>query len=270
MISQIAIDSELAAPPPRVVRHRDGFGAGCGLWAIRLFILPHMIIGLGMLGTALTTTVQYVRVLVVGVECAGHVVQKTAEKGSKGHVYYSVDYAYPVNGVEHRGRVSVDQHVYEGLTEGDPVPVRTLESDPEKNPWPRIGSRSAPMEVLVAWGAALFWNGIMSFGIWFLYVRPYRARRLIRYGEPTVGMIRSWAPQPTKGGMAYKLTYEYPVTDLSGLSGTVQTGTMTTQRKDGADYLPGRPVTVVYDPEKPWRSVIYALGDYRAQAPIGP
>jgi hypothetical protein len=264
MISQIAIDSELATPPPRMVHHRDGFAAGCGLWFVRLFILPHTLIGLWLLGTALTTTVHYVRVLAVGVECEGHVVKKSVEKGSKGHVSYWVDYAYPVAGVEHTGRAFVDQDVYDGLNAGDPVPVRTLESDPEHDPWPRIASRSAPMQVLANWGVALFWNGIMSVGFWVMYIRPWRARRLIRYGEPTVGMIRSWAPQPTKGGTAYRLTYEYPVTDASGLSGTVQTGKMTTQRKQAAGYLPGRPVTVVYDPEKPWRSVVYALGDYRA------
>jgi hypothetical protein len=263
MTSQIAIDSELATTPPRVVHHRDGWGAGCALWGIRLFILPHMLVGLWLLGTALSTTVHYVRVLAVGVECEGHVVKKTAEKGSKGHIYYWVDYAYPVDGVEHVGRVRVDEDVYNGLNAGDPVPVRTLESDPEKSPWPRIGTQSAPMDVLAAWGIALFWNGVMSGGIWFLYVRPWRARRLIRYGEPTVGMIRSWAPQPTKGGTAYKLTYDYTAPDASGLL-MPRTAKMTTQRKEAACYLPGWPVTVVYDPEKPWRSVVYALGDYRA------
>jgi hypothetical protein len=268
MTLQHPTEPELTAPPPRVVRHRDGYGAGCALWVIRLFILPHMFVGLWLFGTALTTTVQYVRVLAVGVECEGHVDKKTAEKGSKGHIYYWVDYAYPVNGVEHGGRVRVDEDVYNGLNAGDPVPVRTLESDPEKSPWPRIGTQSAPMDVLGAWGIALFWNGVMSAGIWFLYVRPWRARRLIRYGEPTVGMIRSWAPQPTKGGTEYKLTYDYTAPDASGLP-TPRTGKMTTQRKEATDYKPARAVTVVYDPEKPWRSVLYALGDYRVQAPIG-
>jgi hypothetical protein len=263
MTSQIAIDSELATPPPRMIRHRDGWGAGCGLWVIRLFILPHMLVGLWLLGTALTTTVHYVRVLAVGVECEGHVVKKTAEKGSKGHIYYWVDYAYPVNGVVHVGRVRVDEDVYDGLNAGDLVPVRTLESDPEKSPWPRIGTRSAPMDVLAAWGVALFWNGILSVGIWFLYVRPWRARRLIRYGEPASGVIRTWSSYKVKSGTEYKLTYDYTAPDASGLP-TPRTGKMTTQRKDGAGYLPGRPVTVVYDPEKPWRSVVYALGDYRA------
>jgi hypothetical protein len=63
--------------------------------------------------------------------------------------------------------------------------------------------------------------------------------------------------------MSYRVTYEYEAPDPSGLPGT-RTGKMTTQRKEGARYLPGRPVTVVYDPEKPWRSVVYALGEYRA------
>jgi len=269
MTSPIAIDSDLATPPPRVVHYRDGLGAGCGLWALRLFILPHMVVGVWLLGTALLATVQYVRVLSVGVECDGRVVKKTAEKGSKGHTYYSVEYAYPVNGVEHTGRVGVDPDVYDGLKEGDPVRVRTLESDPEKNPWPRIGSQSAPMGVLIAWGIALFWNGIMSVGVWGLYVRPWRARRLIRYGEPVPGTVRNWAAVPVKGGTAYKLTYEYTAPDASGLPAP-RTGKMTSERKEAADYKPGRAVTVVYDPERPWRSVIYALGDYRAYEPTAP
>jgi hypothetical protein len=122
------------------------------------------------------------------------------------------------------------------------------------------------MEVLGSWAIALFWNGILSVFLWTLYVRPWRGRMLVRNGTPVVGIVRSWAPQPGKGGPAYRLTYEYAAADSSGLA-EPRSGKMTTRRKEAADYLPGRLVTIVYDPRKPARSVIYELADYRVAGP---
>jgi hypothetical protein len=227
--------------------------------------LPHTLAGLFLVGAALAATVQYARVLAFGAECDGRVVGKTATKGGKGGMHYAVEYAFVVNGTERAGRASVNQEGYEGLTEGEPVAVRALEADPAVRPWVRLPGQSPAMDVLGQWGAALFWNGIMSLFVWGAYARPWRARRLVRDGRAVPGVIRDVTTRAGKGGKSYRLTYEYAASDPFGLPGQPRLGTMTTERKEASAYRSGRPVTVVYDPDKPSRSVVYALADYRAR-----
>ena len=60
------------------------------------------------------------------------------------------------------------------------------------------------------------------------------------------------------------MTYEYaaPADDLLGP--TLYTRKMTSTQTAAAATKPGDLVTVLYDPRKPKRSVIYRLTDYRA------
>jgi hypothetical protein len=223
-----------------------------------------MVVGIVLFGMAVAGTVQYARVLAFGIEYDGRVLKKTATNGGKSGMHYAIDYAFSVDSVQHGGHVTVNHDAYEELTEGDPMTVRALESDPESSPWPRVPGHSAPLEVLGSWAIALIWNGFLSVAVWVTYIRPWRMRALVRNGTPVVGLIRGWAPQPGKGGTSYRLTYDYTSEDSSGLS-EPRSGKMTTRRKEAAGYLPGRLATVLYDPSKPARSVIYALGDYRAE-----
>jgi hypothetical protein len=261
MTREHPIEPELNASPPREVRYRDGFKAGCGAWIARVALLPHTLVGIFFLGMALNGTVQYVRMLAFGVECEGRIVKKTATKGGKGGWHYDVEYAYPVNAADYTAHVSVNRDVYDDLAEGEPVAVRALESDPERAPWVRVRSHSAPMEMLGPWCFALFWNGIMSLFLWPLYGRPMRYRRLVRIGEPTVGVIIDVSRRGTRPP-SWKVWYEYQAPDPDGLTPIRRTGSMVV---DKATTLTAEtPVSVLYDPTKPKRSVVYALANYRA------
>jgi hypothetical protein len=262
MTRQLHFEPELTAPTPRRVKYRDGPRAGCGLWFGRLFLLPHTLAGAFILVMAVATTVQYLRVLTFGVECDGRVVRKTETKGGKG-THYGVEYAYAVGGVEHAGRVTVNRNEYAEVTGGDPVAVRAVESAPEYDPWPRLPGQWAPARALGYWAIALFWNGIMSLFLWGAYVRPWRDRRLVRVGQPAAGVVRAVVTRNTRP-RSYRVTYEYTVPDRFGLADAVRTGSMVTDRWDATRYLPGRPVTVLYDPDRPGRSVVYELTAYQA------
>jgi hypothetical protein len=56
MNSPHVIEPELTGPTPRAVGYRDGCATGCGLWFLRLFTLPHTIIGIAVLCSALWST----------------------------------------------------------------------------------------------------------------------------------------------------------------------------------------------------------------------
>lgn len=50
---------ELDQPMPRHVRLREGLGAGWTLWGPRVFILPHTVVGVGLLAGAIWTTLLF-------------------------------------------------------------------------------------------------------------------------------------------------------------------------------------------------------------------
>jgi hypothetical protein len=262
-----AIEPELTGPTPRRVRYRDGWATGCGLWFIRLFILPHTLIGIGILGAALGATGVYVGVLALGTDCQGAVVKKEERPGSKGKTYRYVDYEYMVAGRVHTGRVTMSEVDYEQVTVGDRFTVRALESAPQTDPWVRLPGQTPLADVGGKWLMALFWNGILSIFLWTVYVRPWQVRRLVRRGQPTEGIVRAATVSINKGTKSYHLTYEYaaPADDLLGP--TLFTRKMTSTQKAAADVKVGDLVTVLYHPHKPRRSVIYKLTDYRA-APV--
>src|SRR3954447_20568940 len=112
-----ATEPELTAATPRGVRYRDGWATGCGLWAVRLFLLPHTIIGVCVLVAALYATGLYVGVLAFGTDYPGQVVKKEERPGSKGKIGRYVDYEYTANGRRYTGRVLVNADEYGQVTE---------------------------------------------------------------------------------------------------------------------------------------------------------
>jgi Protein of unknown function (DUF3592) len=263
-----AIEPELAAPTPRTVRYRDGWATGCGLWVVRLFLLPHTIIGIGALAAALWSTGVYVGVLAFGTDFQGQVVKKEERPGSKGKTYRYVHYEYMVDGRLHTGWVTVSGVDYEQVTAGDRFTVRALESAPDTDPWVGLPGQTPLSDLGGKWFFALFWNGVMSVAVWFIYVRPWQVRRLVRWGQPTEGIVRAATVSIHKGTKSYHVTCEYAApADEDPLGPTVFTRKMTCTQKSAADVKLGNLVTVLYDPHRPKRSVIYRLTDYRAVEP---
>ena len=69
-------EPELNCPTPRSLRYRGGFGAGCSTWFVRLFMLPHTLAGLFLLGTAMVSTGVYIDVWLFGADYDGQIVKK--------------------------------------------------------------------------------------------------------------------------------------------------------------------------------------------------
>lgn len=255
------IEPELAGPTPRRVRYHTR-GTGCGLWFVRLFILPHTIAGVVLVGVALWSTGVYLGVWLFGTEYPGAVVKKSERRGSKGKMSYTVEYEYMVAGRLHTAQVSVNADEYRQVAAGDQFAVRALESAPESGPWPRLPGQTPILDVAGMWLFALFWNGILSVFLWVVYLRPWRMRRLVRWGRPAPGIVRDTTMSVSKGTKTYHLTYEYAAADDGG-EPAVFTGKMACTQALAAGARPGDLVTVLYDPRKPRRSLIYQYADHR-------
>lgn len=255
------IEPELTGPTPRRVCYRTR-GAGCGMWFIRLFLLPHTVVGVCAIGVALAFTGLYLGVWLFGDEYPAGVVKKEERRGSKGKRIYAVEYEYTVAGRPHTGEVTVGADEFRQIAEGDRFTVRALEAVPEWRPWPRLPGATPLLELGGVWLFALFWNGVLSVFVYAVYVGPWRARRLVRWGVPAPGIVRDTTVSTNKGARTYHLRYEYAAANDAG-EPTVLTGKMSSSQSAAAGARAGDVVTVLYDPRKPGRSLIYQFADYR-------
>src|SRR3954465_13301686 len=109
---QFQMPHELARPAPRTIRRRSGAAAGCGLIFGRLFILPHMLVGLGMLFMVPMTIAK----VFFGDATQGRIVRKWTTSGEETN--YHVKYEYDADGVHRWGERSCSRSAYDAV--GDP------------------------------------------------------------------------------------------------------------------------------------------------------
>jgi hypothetical protein len=256
-------ETELTSPPPRRVGYRGGAKMGCGLWFIRLFILPHTLVGIGLLCAACWYTGMYAAVSLLGEICDGKIVKKETRKHKSGQTHYA-HYVFTSDGNEYAGEVSVNEAGFAQINEGDAITVHALSAWPNQCHWPRVPGHSPLLTIGGVWAATLFWNGILSVFFWGAYLRPLRNRWLIRYGEPTQGIVREVKAYQGKGAASYRITYEYATPPRDGAESQLHTRKITSTSKEAANARAGELVTVLYYPQKPWRSLVYPYSEYRA------
>src|SRR5262245_14186893 len=243
-------------PPPRRVRMR--VTAGCGLWFIRLFILPHTIVGLVMLGGLFYLPA----VWLFGTDAPARVTGLTTGTGKGRKVYYHVRYSYTVNGTDHDAQTSVSQSAYEALTVGQPFSVRVLPPFPKLVPLVRIPGGSSLGGYAFIPFVALFWNGILSLFLWAVYVEPWRMRRLLKYGHEAPGeVLAKEVRRGNKGGQRYFIRYCFraPAVDESGAFNptlVAYEGESQVPPAEHARLHEGDPVAVLYYPRKPRRNTL--------------
>jgi hypothetical protein len=263
-MSEHTFEPELDQPTPRRVAARDGCTYGCGLWVGRLFLLPHTLAGLFILYQALRATVLYLGVLLAGTDVEGHITAKTEHPHRKG-AYYTADYAFTVDGDAYAAQMPINADEYAALRVGQTIPVRAWDAAPHAAHWVDAAASSPLKPVGAAWFGALLWNGFMSVVVWFLYVVPWRRRQLVRYGVPTAGVVRAIVYCKDGKADARRIEYEYTPgpSELfrDRLSGSVK---ITPQR--AAEVKVGNVLTVLYDPRRPKRSVLYKFSDYKARS----
>src|ERR1051326_4402735 len=116
-------------PPPRDVHG----GPGCAIWVMRLFILPHMCVGVFLIGQVLVGVLN----AAFGTDVQATVTRAYTKTGSKGGTIYYIDYQYSAGGRVYTNSESVGVTTYAAV--GHPedaenraatVRVRRLEFGP--------------------------------------------------------------------------------------------------------------------------------------------
>jgi hypothetical protein len=261
---------ELNQPTPRRVAARDGYALGCLLWVGRVLFVPHTVIGLVFVYRAVVTCVLNLGVLLAGEPAVGHVTAKSEHMNQKGMVSYWVEYVFTLDGAEYAGSVSPDADEYATVRENQPVAVWAWRPDPVAAHWRNLPGHSPRRDVLTAVGAALFWNAIVLLTWWWLAIRPWLQRRLIRYGVPAAGRVRDVTESQGKSNPHYRIRYDYPVEPdgrLRAGSRTLAYFSSDDDRKVVTDLKAGDTLTVLYDSRWPRQNLLYRFAHYRAVSP---
>jgi len=261
------IEFELEQPTPRPIRRRPGHGSFIG--CVHIFILPHTLVGIGALGYAIWTSIMTVLIALMGEVVPGEVTERQKSRSGKGGTAYHVHYVYKVDGKDHTGSSQTDAAGFAQLDKGTRVNVRILPAFPEAEPQLLApGTWNPWLGVAFVWFFALFWNGIVSVFLWTLYVQPWLLRGVVARGTPTPGKIVNKEQRRGKS-TTYLVHYEFeaPQVEANGLiTGDVEKwkGSMTVRPQDFDAAMIGAEETVLYDPNRPSRSLLYRFTDYEA------
>jgi hypothetical protein len=231
-------------------------------------MLPHTLVGLGLLTAAVSGSLIWLGVLLLGNDMQGQVVRKSESHGGRGGPSYVVHYAFRLDGVEYTDRVNLGTDDYARVQQGQPIDVRVLAWMPQRGHWPRLPGYWALGEMGKWWLIALFWNGILSVFLWQAYVRPWFQRRLLRHGVPTTGVVSAVRWWSNRGTRCVKVRYQYTRAPGDEDADRVYTGSVTATGQGAAVQI-GERLTVLYDPRRPHWSVPYRLADYQVPAREG-
>jgi hypothetical protein len=260
-------------PPPRVAVRRPGRRGLLGHVPLALWLL--CVAGVGLLLLALWLAASSWAVRLFGMTVPGEVTGRA--DGARGAREGRVRFTYHVKEEEYSAEDAVDEGALEGLHAGMPVKVRVLPGWPRHPLLVEPAGRSGRGGGFYL-GLALLGNAALG-AFLRLYLRdPLRRRALVREGVATRGVVVS---KETGGGRrpswAVQYCYRAPRYGAAHASGGANEGRPAVAEKEWqvrmavrpADFelaQVGAPLTILYDPRQPSRSVIYAFAEYETPA----
>jgi hypothetical protein len=236
-------------PPPRRVRRT--VGSGCALALPRLFVLPHMIIGVLLL---LYAPVQ------LYVEKFGTPVVATIDNCEtrltrKGGRMYVVHYHFTHRGTRYDDSPSIGESAFANLHVGDRIPGRT-------SPLLYLASFQNQHFICSAWSdgpliipvlIAIVWNGLLSVFVYRFWIVPFLDRELVRNGSVTTGKVTSFR-SAGRGGRRVTYSFQDARGKLFAGSQNVDSG-LTAQA--------GMPCSIFYMPTNSRRNIAYEFSGLR-------
>lgn len=250
----LPVSAEVYLPTPRPIRRRGGRGWFFGL--VHLFTLPHQVVGVGVL-----VVVLYAWLFVLaGSVIPAQVVDKQTDYNPKKRITtYRLHYTFSHNGLQQRGDDKVSQKFYTQTSLGQTIqvkvsPIAAVPFSYVEDPDHRGGALIFPAFITVF---ATFWNGVMVFLWWTLYIRPWQYRWLVKNGKATQGVITKKDIKKNKT-TTYLIEYQFQLFAY----GQPIVGKMEARKEDWDHLQANSPVTVLYHPDKPKRSVVYECADY--------
>ena len=213
-----------------------------------------------------------VAVLWFGQITSGYVLKRYVLEGGSNRPPYRVQYSYAVKGHTFTNQDSVFQSQYERMPRGKVIQVRFF---PPLHSWTVQIVYPYEDKISDSMGS-LIWASVLTFAFssmfWLMFICPIKERFLIRCGLPTIGRVSQIAPS-TSG--SYMVRYEYaPVkystclsvsdclANLHSAPKKLRYYAMATQ-EEVKFIAVGDLVTVLFDPRKPKRGLLYDLSGYR-------
>lgn len=236
-------------PPPRAVRRK--VGTGCALMFPRLFVMPHVIVGIVTL--LAVPTRWYVYNHGTHVQATIHKLERRTSK--KGGVYYVAGFDYTLG-----GRPYSEEH--ESLTDAEGRRTRIGDKIDGRAAAP-LGyaiflrtSLDIRSDLLALGGWSLARNAFIGLFIYLFWVVPIRQRLLAKHGLAAAGV--NTGRKETRGrGTTYTLFYAFQA------PGGQRIQAKSNVSREGYQAAhEGAAVTVIYDPNKPTRSLPYEFSDF--------
>ncbi|HUY89442.1 MAG TPA: hypothetical protein VMV10_11970 [Pirellulales bacterium] len=241
MATPVLPAAELPPPPRRVrVRRCGEILASC---CFSLLFLPLAGVGLVLLGTAASISALWVG----GAERAGKVLECDVV-GDR----LTIEYALRDGTLPLANQMTVDADEYPNLKPGDEIVLRAI----------TIASRTLAMpaanvtakRVLATWLLAAIWNVFVAFFYYALWQDFYWEWRLVARGAAVIDQIRD--KQVPRGAFSTAYVVYFPTP-----AGLVS---MQTSAKLYAALPKQSVVTILYDPRKPARAIVYELSRFKA------
>lgn len=179
-----------------------------------------------------------------GIDTTGDVVRLW--RGSDEHKQPWVSYRYSAEGRAYEGRTKIGSSKWKALQVGSTVPVRYLRSDPGQSLAAGVRPDALPLWLPFVFGGAIAVMGALCIAL----IRVQR--RLLMEGRAAPAIVTAHKKVHTShGGTHRSMTYTFPL-----LSGATAVGKAGTSSKPPAI---GAVICVLYDPERPRRSMPYPL-----------
>ena len=257
-IAQLTMTARVFEPDikqstPRRVRLQDPFP----IWTFRVVSVVPAIFSFVMLARAGEDTLEFFGHLLFGNDVEGQVVAAVQVRGEKRDAHF-VDFTYAVKEQKYSGRARVNRDRFDSLQVGDAIPLQVLPWTPDSARL-AIGRGFEFLAVAIAWAIAIVPCTILGGFLWQFYFVPWFQRKLLRNGLVTSAIIRSIESGEGKG---YRIGYEYAPA-ANGANPLVLQGQMTANGPRAEALKVGDVLTVIYDPRRPHRSVLYQFAEYQ-------
>jgi len=247
---------ELLPPPPRRVRGK----LGGGLWFVRLFTLPHMLVGFFVAAYLVFLLLWWI----FGTDVPGTVTRVEVHHSSKHGDSYTLGYRFEINGQTKTSSDGVSYDVYERYQpqKGTNLPVTVHYFSigfKEHSGLREGGSLWNKIGMLCLWAG--FWNAIMSFVFYQIWFKPLQARWLYKYGEATTGKVVR-----KRASTGKSTTYYVSFSFHDPYSGQPYESEITVWNAGYWQLISeGQAVTILYSRNKPKRSTVYECGGYEVK-----
>ena len=252
----VPIEPELQRAIPRLAQNRDGKWGEIRPWLV--FLIPHVWI-------AVAAPIFFALILSVALfsePFVGTVTAKSQHLSSKRVMQYSLGYKYNIDGKATSGESNVSSERYETTAVGDAITIYTLKMLPGF--MPRLQYDSTVWSVVVfaaVW--TLIWCSITFVFVSTVIGQFLRSKWLVKNGAVTTATIDDVRSNRGRNGMRHQVIYSFRAKSTDAKTGKISMqnfeGRMTLRFSDLplANELKGKKCNVIYDQNKPSRSVIY-------------